>query len=149
MDQRPSRAAAGDCEIAGWVHLARWSTLHLPPRLHEGHAIPDVRGFWLPDGDPPTVLEAALGLAMASLRGRRALLNAVGQMAPHVGLLLAPAAQIVVVQSLTPLLTAVFGAALPTRRCGCVNGLGWPWARAVSDWLWGGLRSKAHPDSRA
>lgn len=41
-----------------------------------------------------------------------ALLNAVGLMAPHVGLLLAPAAQIALVQSLTPLLTAVFGVML-------------------------------------
>jgi drug/metabolite transporter (DMT)-like permease len=41
-----------------------------------------------------------------------ALLNAVGLMAPHVGLLVAPAAQIALVQSLTPLLTAVFGATL-------------------------------------
>jgi drug/metabolite transporter (DMT)-like permease len=41
-----------------------------------------------------------------------ALLNAVGLMAPHVGLLLAPAAQIALVQSLTPLLTAVLGVAL-------------------------------------
>lgn len=41
-----------------------------------------------------------------------ALLNAIGLMAPHVGLLLAPAAQIALVQSLTPLLTAVFGVAL-------------------------------------
>lgn len=41
-----------------------------------------------------------------------ALLNAVGLMAPHVGLLLAPAAQIALVQSLTPLLTAVFGVVL-------------------------------------
>ena len=40
------------------------------------------------------------------------LLNAVGLMAPHVGLLLAPAAQIALVQSLTPLLTAVLGVAL-------------------------------------
>ncbi len=41
-----------------------------------------------------------------------ALLNAIGLMAPHVGLLMAPAAQIALVQSLTPLLTAVFGVAL-------------------------------------
>lgn len=41
-----------------------------------------------------------------------ALLNAVGLMAPHVGLLFAPAGQIALVQSLTPLLTAVFGVAL-------------------------------------
>jgi drug/metabolite transporter (DMT)-like permease len=41
-----------------------------------------------------------------------ALLNAVGLMAPHVGLLLAPAAQIALVQSLTPLLTAMLGVAL-------------------------------------
>jgi drug/metabolite transporter (DMT)-like permease len=39
-------------------------------------------------------------------------LNAVGLMAPHVGLLMAPAAQIALVQSLTPLLTAVFGVAI-------------------------------------
>jgi drug/metabolite transporter (DMT)-like permease len=41
-----------------------------------------------------------------------ALLNAVGLMAPHVGLLLAPAAQIALVQSLTPLLTAILGVVL-------------------------------------
>jgi drug/metabolite transporter (DMT)-like permease len=41
-----------------------------------------------------------------------ALLNAIGLMAPHAGLLLAPAAQIALVQSLTPLLTAVFGVVL-------------------------------------
>jgi drug/metabolite transporter (DMT)-like permease len=38
-----------------------------------------------------------------------ALLNAVGLMAPHVGLTMAPAAQIALVQSLTPLLTSVLG----------------------------------------
>ncbi|HQT78920.1 MAG TPA: DMT family transporter [Rhodopila sp.] len=41
-----------------------------------------------------------------------ALLNAVGLMAPHVGLLLAPAGQIALVQSLTPLLTAALGVVL-------------------------------------
>jgi drug/metabolite transporter (DMT)-like permease len=41
-----------------------------------------------------------------------ALLNAVGLMPPHVGMVLAPAAQIALVQSLTPLLTAVFGVVL-------------------------------------
>jgi drug/metabolite transporter (DMT)-like permease len=41
-----------------------------------------------------------------------ALLNAIGLMALHVGLLLAPAAQVALVQSLTPLLTAVLGVAL-------------------------------------
>ena len=41
-----------------------------------------------------------------------ALLNAVGLMAPHVGLTTAPAAQIALVQSLTPLLTAAFGVVL-------------------------------------
>jgi drug/metabolite transporter (DMT)-like permease len=45
-----------------------------------------------------------------------ALLNAVGLMAPHVGLLLAPAAQIALVQSLTPLLTAVFGVTVLHER---------------------------------
>jgi drug/metabolite transporter (DMT)-like permease len=38
-----------------------------------------------------------------------ALVNAIGLMGPHVGLLVAPAAQIALVQSLTPLLTALFG----------------------------------------
>jgi drug/metabolite transporter (DMT)-like permease len=37
------------------------------------------------------------------------LMNAIGLMAPHVGLLTAPAAQIALVQSLTPLLTALLG----------------------------------------
>ena len=45
-----------------------------------------------------------------------ALLNAAALMAPHVGLLYAPAAQIALVQSLTPLLTAVFGVALLRER---------------------------------
>jgi drug/metabolite transporter (DMT)-like permease len=40
------------------------------------------------------------------------LLNAVGLMAPHVGLTIAPAAQIALVQSLTPLLTAALGVLL-------------------------------------
>ena len=44
------------------------------------------------------------------------LLNAMGLMAPHVGLLLAPASQIALVQSLTPLLTAVFGVTLLHER---------------------------------
>ncbi|HBK07136.1 MAG TPA: EamA family transporter [Acetobacteraceae bacterium] len=43
-------------------------------------------------------------------------LNAVGLMAPHVGLLLAPAAQIALVQSLTPLLTAILGVVLLHER---------------------------------
>ena len=53
-----------------------------------------------------------------------ALLNAVGLMAPHVGLLLAPAAQIALVQSLTPLLTAVFGIALLHERLSWLQWLG-------------------------
>jgi drug/metabolite transporter (DMT)-like permease len=38
-----------------------------------------------------------------------ALLNAIGLMGPHLGLVTAPAAQIALVQSLTPILTAAFG----------------------------------------
>ena len=45
-----------------------------------------------------------------------ALLNAVGLMAPHVGLLVVPAAQIALVQSLTPLLTAALGSLLLHER---------------------------------
>lgn len=45
-----------------------------------------------------------------------ALLNGVGLMAPHVGLLTAPAAQIALVQSLTPLLTAALGVFLLRER---------------------------------
>jgi drug/metabolite transporter (DMT)-like permease len=45
-----------------------------------------------------------------------ALLNAIGLMSPHVGLLMAPAAQIALVQSLTPLLTAVLGVGLLHER---------------------------------
>jgi drug/metabolite transporter (DMT)-like permease len=45
-----------------------------------------------------------------------ALLNAVGLMAPHVGLLVAPAAHIALVQSLTPLLTAALGVMLLHER---------------------------------
>jgi drug/metabolite transporter (DMT)-like permease len=45
-----------------------------------------------------------------------ALVNAIGLMAPHVGLLMAPAAQIALVQSLTPLLTAALGVVLLHER---------------------------------
>jgi drug/metabolite transporter (DMT)-like permease len=45
-----------------------------------------------------------------------ALLNAVGLMAPHVGLTMAPAAQIALVQSLTPMLTAALGVVLLRER---------------------------------
>jgi drug/metabolite transporter (DMT)-like permease len=41
-----------------------------------------------------------------------ALMNAIGLMAPHVGLLTTPSAQIALVQSLTPLLTALLGVVL-------------------------------------
>jgi drug/metabolite transporter (DMT)-like permease len=61
-----------------------------------------LRRSWRPLGDWRWLHCAVAGV----------LLNAVGLMAPHVGLLLAPAAQIALVQSLTPLLTAVFGVAL-------------------------------------
>jgi drug/metabolite transporter (DMT)-like permease len=45
-----------------------------------------------------------------------ALMNGIGLMAPHVGLVTAPAAQIALVQSLTPLLTAIFGMLLLRER---------------------------------
>ena len=64
-----------------------------------------------------TVLMLALRRSWRPLVGRKwlhcaiagILLNAIGLMAPHVGLMTAPAAQIALVQSLTPLLTAAFG----------------------------------------
>jgi drug/metabolite transporter (DMT)-like permease len=54
-----------------------------------------------------------------------ALLNGVGLMAPHVGLLTVPAAQVALVQSLTPLLTAALGVVLLRER--------------LAPWQWGGL----------
>ena len=45
-----------------------------------------------------------------------ALLNAIGLMGPHVGLQVAPSAQIALVQSLTPLLTATFGLVILRER---------------------------------
>jgi len=45
-----------------------------------------------------------------------AFINGIGLMAPHVGLVTAPAAQIALVQSLTPLLTAIFGVMLLRER---------------------------------
>lgn len=45
-----------------------------------------------------------------------ALLNADGLMAPHIGMLMAPAGQIALVQSLTPLLTAALGVVLLHER---------------------------------
>jgi drug/metabolite transporter (DMT)-like permease len=73
-----------------------------------------------------------LGRSWRPLGGRRwlhcavagALLNAGGLMAPHVGLLLAPAAQIALVQSLTPLLTAVLGIVLLRERLRATQLLG-------------------------
>jgi drug/metabolite transporter (DMT)-like permease len=67
-----------------------------------------------------TVLMIVLRRSWRPLGGRKwihcavagSLLNAVGLMAPHVGLTTAPAAQIALVQSLTPLLTAAFGVVL-------------------------------------
>jgi len=53
-----------------------------------------------------------------------ALLNAVGLMAPHVGLLIAPAAHIALVQSLTPLLTAALGVPLLHERLRSAQWLG-------------------------
>ncbi len=53
-----------------------------------------------------------------------ALLNAVGLMAPHVGLVTAPAAQIALVQSLTPLLTAALGVVLLREHLRGVQWLG-------------------------
>ncbi len=63
------------------------------------------------------VCMAVLRRSWRPLRGWRwahcavagALINADGLMAPHIGLLLVPAAHIALVQSLTPLLTALFG----------------------------------------
>lgn len=70
------------------------------------------------------VLMLVLGRSWRPLAGWRwfhcavagASLNAVALMAPHVGLLLAPAAQIALVQSLTPLLTAILGVVLLQER---------------------------------
>jgi drug/metabolite transporter (DMT)-like permease len=53
-----------------------------------------------------------------------ALLNAYGLMGPHVGLVTAPAAQIALVQSLTPLLTAAFGLMLLREQLRAVQWLG-------------------------
>jgi len=66
------------------------------------------------------ILAVVLRRPWRPLAGRRwlhcavagALMNGVGLMAPHAGLVIAPAAQIALVQSLTPLLTAVCGVAL-------------------------------------
>lgn len=54
-----------------------------------------------------------------------ALINGLGLMAPHVGLLKAPAAQVALVQSLTPLLTAALGVVLLQE--------------SMRRWQWGGL----------
>jgi drug/metabolite transporter (DMT)-like permease len=77
-------------------------------------------------------LMLVLGRSWRSLAGWRwmhcaiagALLNAVGLMGPHVGLLLAPAAQVALVQSLTPLLTAALGLVLLRERLSMVQWLG-------------------------
>jgi drug/metabolite transporter (DMT)-like permease len=53
-----------------------------------------------------------------------ALLNGAGLMGPHVALVTTPAAQIALVQSLTPLLTAAFGVALLSERLRSAQWLG-------------------------
>ena len=53
-----------------------------------------------------------------------ALLNAVGLMAPHIALVMTPAAQIALVQSLTPLLTAACGVLLLNERLRSAQWLG-------------------------
>jgi drug/metabolite transporter (DMT)-like permease len=53
-----------------------------------------------------------------------ALVNAIGLMGPHVGLLMVPAAQIALVQSLTPLLTALFGLVVLHERLLSLQWLG-------------------------
>jgi drug/metabolite transporter (DMT)-like permease len=71
-----------------------------------------------------TLVMLVLRRSWQPLAGRRwlhcavagALLNAVGLMAPHVGLLIAPAAHIALIQSLTPLLTAALGVVLLHER---------------------------------
>ncbi len=71
-----------------------------------------------------TVLMLALRQSWQPLAGWKwlhcavagALLNAIGLMAPHVGLLTAAAAQVALVQSLTPLLTAILGVMLLRER---------------------------------
>ncbi|MEP6839386.1 MAG: DMT family transporter [Bradyrhizobium sp.] len=52
------------------------------------------------------------------------LLNALGLMAPHVGLMIAPAAHIALVQSLTPLMTAALGVVLLHERLRSAQWLG-------------------------
>ena len=53
-----------------------------------------------------------------------ALLNAVGLMGPHVGLMVLPAAHVALVQALTPLMTAALGGALLGERLHNVQWLG-------------------------
>jgi drug/metabolite transporter (DMT)-like permease len=78
------------------------------------------------------VLTVLLRRPWKPLAGRRwlhcaiagSLINGVGLMGPHVGLLIAPAAQVALMQSLTPLLTAVAGVALLGERLGMGQWLG-------------------------
>ncbi len=77
-------------------------------------------------------LMLVLGQSWASLRGWRwlhcavagALVNAVGLMAPHVGLTMVGAAQVALVQSLAPLLAAALGVMLLGERLGRRQWLG-------------------------
>lgn len=77
-------------------------------------------------------LMLVLGQSWASLRGWRwlhcavagALVNAVGLMAPHVGLTMVGAAQVALVQSLAPLLAAALGVVLLGERLGRRQWLG-------------------------
>jgi drug/metabolite transporter (DMT)-like permease len=79
-----------------------------------------------------TMVMLVLRRSWRPLAGRRwmhcamagALLNAGGLMPPHVGLMLAPAAQIALVQSLTPLLTAALGVVLLRERLFSAQWLG-------------------------
>lgn len=107
--------------VASKVGLA-----HLSPLLFVGVRLAACAAVLL-------VLMIVLRRSWRPLGGRRwlhcgvagALINGVGLMAPHVGLLKAPAAQVALVQSLTPLLTAALGVVLLKE--------------SMRRWQWGGL----------
>src|ERR1700712_840132 len=89
-----------------------WAAAYVPLAVRRCPHGRMCRGPGCADARCGAILEAVGPVAMAALRHCRRAADAVGLMAPHVGLLVVPAAQIALVQSLTPLLTAILGAAL-------------------------------------
>ena len=131
---RPGSATGGMIRIVPFLFVALWSSSFITAKVGLRHLSPllfvaiRLVGCAL----VLTLVMLVLRRSWRPLANRRwlhcavagALLNGVGLMAPHVALVTTPAAQIALVQSLTPLLTAAFGVMLLGERLRSLQWLG-------------------------